>query len=426
MALLDMFQQNPDIAKALGINVETAREKAFTQGLLSSIFQAAALSGPQPRPVSTAQALGQVGLAGMGAYESSFDKTLKEAITGLQVKEFVRKQKQEEGFRDAVSKAYTMRPSTFGAGEEQQKALMGQMTFPGEQGAPAEDVLRTRQALLSNVNLPQERVLDQTKLTQAYAQFYPTEYVKMLIDQGKMPEAIRTLEILGSRPDLLQLKTQIASASAPQVNMGVKPFAESFEKKLGDLYTSGISASRTTVPVQTMIGLLDEGVQTGFGQEFMLKFQQAGQLFNPNYNVKNIAGQEAFIGASNEIILPLVKQLGVNPTDADLNFIKAGSPTLSKSVEGNRLMLEGIQLKLQRDQALSQFASKWQSQNVSLIEQSPVRADAAFKLAVEQFIATNPLFTTSADQLKQRFQKITGRAAGVDTQESLRSGGLIR
>lgn len=105
---------NEELFKLLGLNPETARGKAIGQGLLGSIFQAAALSGPQPRPVSTAQALGQVGLTGMGAYESSFDKTLKEAITGLQVKDLVRKQTESEQLRSLLPQVFrtTRGPST--------------------------------------------------------------------------------------------------------------------------------------------------------------------------------------------------------------------------------------------------------------------------------------------------------------------------
>jgi hypothetical protein len=91
-----------------------------------------------------------------------------------------------------------------------------------------------------------------------------------------------------------------------------------------------------------MQSLLDQGVKTGFGQEFMLQFQRAGQAFNPDYKVKEIAGQEAFLGAANQIILPQVKMLGVNPTDKDLDFIVKGSPSLEKSVAGNQLMLSAL------------------------------------------------------------------------------------
>ena len=93
---------NEELLKALGLNVESAKEKAFTQGLLGSIFQAAALSGPQARPVGNLQGLGQIGLAGMGAYESSFDKTLQDAIKGLQVKDLISKKSEEKRIQDLV------------------------------------------------------------------------------------------------------------------------------------------------------------------------------------------------------------------------------------------------------------------------------------------------------------------------------------
>lgn len=79
-------KKNDDIFGLLGINPESAKEKAFTRGLLSSIFQAAALSGPQARPISGAQALGQIGLAGIEGYESSMDRTLKEMLMNQQLK----------------------------------------------------------------------------------------------------------------------------------------------------------------------------------------------------------------------------------------------------------------------------------------------------------------------------------------------------
>jgi hypothetical protein len=157
-----------------------------------------------------------------------------------------------------------------------------------------------------------------------------------------------------------------------------------------------------------MQSLLDQGVKTGFGQEFMLQFQRAGQAFNPDYKVKEISGQEAFVGAANQIILPQVKQLGVNPTDADLKFILNGSPTLSKSVAGNQLMLSALKLKFERDKALAQFATQWQIQNAKSITDNPVVAEANFSQATMDFMRTNPLYTTAVDQLRSQYSQITG------------------
>lgn len=118
---------NEELFKALGLNVESAKEKAFTQGLLGSIFQAAALSGPQARPVGNLQGLGQIGLAGMGAYESSFDKTLQDAIKGLQVKDLLEKRKEAEQIRRLAPQLF----QTTRAPAQTIYDVEGETTIPG-------------------------------------------------------------------------------------------------------------------------------------------------------------------------------------------------------------------------------------------------------------------------------------------------------
>ena len=118
---------NEELFKALGLNVESAKEKAFTQGLLGSIFQAAALSGPQARPVGNLQGLGQIGLAGMGAYESSFDKQLKEALTSLQVKDLLEKRKEAEQIRRLAPQLF----QTTRAPAQTIYDVEGETTIPG-------------------------------------------------------------------------------------------------------------------------------------------------------------------------------------------------------------------------------------------------------------------------------------------------------
>ena len=93
---------NEDILGLLGIDVKGAKEKAFTRGLLSTVLNAAQLSGPQARPVSNLQTLGQLGLGAMQAYDTSFDQTLKEALTGVQLKDMLAKRQQEATQRQAI------------------------------------------------------------------------------------------------------------------------------------------------------------------------------------------------------------------------------------------------------------------------------------------------------------------------------------
>jgi hypothetical protein len=118
---------NEELFGLLGIKPESAKEKAFTRGLLGAIAQAAALSGPQARPVGNLQGLGQIGLAGLGAYESAMDKTITDALKGLQIQEMRKKQLQQESGRTALQQAY-----------ERMSGLspQGALAMPGGQAGP--------------------------------------------------------------------------------------------------------------------------------------------------------------------------------------------------------------------------------------------------------------------------------------------------
>jgi hypothetical protein len=223
---------NEELFKALGLNVESAKEKAFTQGLLGSIFQAAALSGPQARPVGNLQGLGQIGLAGMGAYESSFDKTLQDAIKGLQVKDLLAKRADEESMRQAqrtfqsrLAGATTMQPPGIVAGAEQQAALMNQMRFPGEQGVPTEDVEMTRQALTSN--LPRRAVTDEVAANQAVLDYLrvasPVEYAKLVAKEPRaLPSSVQEYQFAvsqGFKGTFADYQEQMNKSRATNINL---------------------------------------------------------------------------------------------------------------------------------------------------------------------------------------------------------------
>ncbi len=78
---------NDEILGLLGIKAETAKEKALGKGFLTAIAQAAALSGPQVRPVGNLQGAGQVLLSGIGGYESAMDKVITDALKGIQIQQ---------------------------------------------------------------------------------------------------------------------------------------------------------------------------------------------------------------------------------------------------------------------------------------------------------------------------------------------------
>ena len=71
-------------------------------------------------------------------------------------------------------------------------------------------------------------------------------------------------------------------------------------------------------------------------------------------------------------------------------------------------MLNALNIKLQRDAFLQEFVTNWQDQNVSLIEQSPVRANTELRKQVLNLTKTHPLWTEATQQLRQQYSQILG------------------
>lgn len=212
-----------------------------------------------------------------------------------------------------------------------------------------------------------------------------------------------------------------------KVSTGVQTgFGKSFEDSVNAARRAGRTAITTLGTIQNMQGLLDEGVLTGFGQESILQLNRAGQLLDPDFKIKGVAGQEAFQSFATGIILPQVKQLGVNPTDADLKFISSGSPGLSKTVEGNKLLLSALNLKLKREIDLAKFSNQFLAKNEKLVTENPLRASILFDEAFDQYTQTSPLYGPAASSLRERFNAIgAARSTNPAARSTLERGGLV-
>jgi len=101
MALLD----NP-LSQLLGQDqMQKAENSALNMGALNAIAQLLSMSGAQARPVGTGQALGQALIGGIGGYQSSMDKTLKDMLTASQVSEMLRKQNENQQIKSVLASA---------------------------------------------------------------------------------------------------------------------------------------------------------------------------------------------------------------------------------------------------------------------------------------------------------------------------------
>jgi hypothetical protein len=397
---------NEELLSLLGATPEQiaqARQRSGFEelGLLGqALMQAGA---PAPRGTSTLGRLGQAAGMYTQAPRQTMDTLLQDLLRKQQIQDMQKKREQQ-----ARSEAARQQFAQQFAPMTSQTALAA----PGRVGPTAARAATIGQvpaldrnqlfAQILNPDLPPD--LREAAL-EAYKVTAPAE--------TKLPTSAQEFELAQQNPQFAAFLKQKQEASGTKISIDMnKTFGGTLDKNLESYFDNGLKARNAIPNIRTMSALLDEGVRTGFGQETINRLNQAAQLFNPNYKAKQTAGQENFIALSNEIILPQVKQLGVNPTDADLNFIVKGSPTLSKSVEGNKLLLRALDIKLQRDAFLQEFVTNWQGQNVSLIEQSPIRANTELRKQILELTKTHPLWTEASAQLRQQYQQITSGSAG--------------
>ena len=211
---------------------------------------------------------------------------------------------------------------------------------------------------------------------------------------------------------MTESKRQIVNVTAPvSINMQ-KGFGENLTEDLTANLRAGRAAGNTLGTVQSMKALIEEGTKTGFGQDTMLQLGRAAQAFDPNFKVAGIAGAEAFQGLSNSVILPEVKKLGANPTDTDLKFIVQGSANLSKSPQGNLILLDTLELKLMREQDMARFSNQWLAQNANTVKTNPIIAQTQFNDAFANYTATSPLYKPQAEALRQRMNQLQTMGGG--------------
>lgn len=214
-------------------------------------------------------------------------------------------------------------------------------------------------------------------------------------------------------------KMLAASQSTTNFNLGEKQASpralDDFYKMSGEYREQYNTAMTTQDTINSMRQALDAGLQTGFGQEALTTLRRAGATLG--FDVPDTADAEFFIGQSTRLILPLVKQLGVNPTDKDLSFVETGSPTLEKSVEGNLLMLDALSFSNERAKVLQQKSLQFQMQDAQG-SNLQVSNPTLFRVQYMQHMMNaqnDPKLLAARMQLKARYNQITGKGNTAQT-----------
>jgi hypothetical protein len=282
------------------------------------------------------------------------DRTLSDMAKSMQIQDMMEKQKREKAFRANIEKAYTTRPSGTGltmSGEgSQQQMLLDQIQDFGQEGRAS-----TVGALQSNVNLPQERVLDQSQLMSAIAEYAPLEYAKLAATGDKAPEQVRAFEAFSKmNPEQQKQFLTFRASGQPQqnVSMGEKGVDKVIGERIGEFSSSAAASRRFAQDAQTINTILKG---KGGGEVVKIGTQLAKDLgfANESVTAQDLANSIAVRGATT------MRAPGSGSTsDIEFRAYTSAFPSLSNSEAGRNFMADASSKFATRSAKLSDYAMK--------------------------------------------------------------------
>jgi hypothetical protein len=304
-------------------------------------------SGPQSRPVGTGQAIAGALGAGMGAYQSSFDTTLKQLLTAQQLGDAKQKQEARKRYQEALKAATSTQPVGIGltqTGPGSQAQMLQEQT--GEFGQEGIDA--TLRSLQSNVNLPQQQKVDFDKLREAALMFAadqdPIEAAKLLQPkEGKekfeilSAEQKQALNLPTNRPYQISSTGKVSEiGSGPQSVVNVMPAETVRQQGYGKfgveqntaIFQAGQSAVKNIGKIDETLKLIKEGSPTtGLGAELINNINRTKLLFtDSNKNIKDVSDTELLNSLLGADVFPQIGALGIGArgldTPAEREFLR--------------------------------------------------------------------------------------------------------
>ena len=209
--------------------------QANQQALLGSLVALLGASGPQARPVGTGQALAGALGAGMGAYQSSFDTTLKQLLTAQQLGDAKQKQEARKRYEQAIAGATTQRPQAVPMSTDvgSQLEMLSRPEFGGAMAEP-----ETLGALRGN--LPMTNVVDPEAANRAALDFLrqtdPAKFIELTTPKAEAtPSAIKEYQFAvgqGYQGSFQDFQLAQKSAVAPKVMVDMTGGQKGFENEM--------------------------------------------------------------------------------------------------------------------------------------------------------------------------------------------------
>jgi len=338
MALLDYLfpQGQSDIGGLLGVDEEKIRRQAQQAGLLNTGLGIIAASGPSRVPQGILQPVATGIMAGQQAYQGAYENELQRAAMR-------QKMQQEQNFRKAIEGSFTTRPTGTGLTQSQvgsQAEMLSRPEFGGDFGA------ETKAALMSNPNLPQQRVLDQDKYMTALAQYYPLEFAKIQVSsQRAEKESFRPMSADEKKQAGLPLDRpyQISTSgkiqdigTGPQSVVNVLPAEGERQKGYGkygvekntQIFDAGQKAVQNIGKINETLNLLEQGsATTGLGADIINNINRTQVLFTGSKKkINEVSDTELLNSLLGADVFPQIGALGIGAkgldTPAEREFLR--------------------------------------------------------------------------------------------------------
>jgi hypothetical protein len=234
-------------------------KQANQQALLGSLVALLGASGPQARPVGTGQALAGALGAGMGAYQSSFDTTLKQLLTAQQLGDAKQKQEARKRYEQAIAGATTQRPQAVPMSTDvgSQLEMLSRPEFGGAMAEP-----ETIAALRGN--LPMTNVVDPAAANRAALDFLrqtdPAKFIELTTPKAEAtPSAIKEYQFAvgqGYQGSFQDFQLAQKAAVAPKVMVDMTGGQKGFDNEMS------LKKSFSAEPVYKAYGEM----QSAYGQ----------------------------------------------------------------------------------------------------------------------------------------------------------------
>jgi hypothetical protein len=224
-----LFGQQPDYSQLISpAEQQRLQSNAGQQALLNAAISALSMTGQTRQPISTGQVLAGALGAGMEGYNQSFDRTLKQMVTGIQLAEYKKKQQAQEQYQKMLKGAEVPQAIPMAIGQGSQLEMLSRPEFGGDMAVP-----ETVAALRGN--LP--TTIDPVKANAAALQFLaatdPGKYAELTAKQDTLPADIRSAIAYNQLPP--EQKTayeKIKTMSAPKTIVDMTGGQKGFENEM--------------------------------------------------------------------------------------------------------------------------------------------------------------------------------------------------